>query len=118
MARLADGDRSVFGRVFELLWSPVQRLCLSLVKNGADAATPRKEAMQKILGALRLRPRAAAMPWAWRSRAGVQDLRASGSPTRNRREQYAPNPAGPDASGEETGRPAHLTCSNTFDTPH
>jgi RNA polymerase sigma-70 factor, ECF subfamily len=37
MSRLADGDRVVFTRVFELLWGPIERLCLSLLKNEADA---------------------------------------------------------------------------------
>lgn len=65
MARLADGDRSVFARVFELLWEPIHRVCLGLLKNDADAADAAQEAMQKILERAsdydRTRP---AMPWA------------------------------------------------------
>jgi RNA polymerase sigma-70 factor, ECF subfamily len=65
MARLADGDRSAFTRVFELLWGPIYRLCLTLLKNEADAADAAQEAMQKILQRSadydRARP---AMPWA------------------------------------------------------
>jgi RNA polymerase sigma-70 factor (ECF subfamily) len=65
MARLADGERSVFTRVFELLHGPVQRLCSSLLKNEADAADAAQEAMQKVFTRAsdydRSRP---AMPWA------------------------------------------------------
>ncbi len=65
MARLADGDRSVFTGVFEALWEPIQRLCLSLLKNDADAADAAQNAMQKILERSstydKSRP---AMPWA------------------------------------------------------
>ena len=65
MARLADGDRAVFARVFELLWGPIHRLCITLLKNDADAADAAQEAMQKILERAsdydRSRP---AMPWA------------------------------------------------------
>ncbi len=66
MTRLADGDRAVFTRVFELLWSPIHRLCTSLLKNEADAADAAQEAMQKILERAPAdydRTRAA-MPWA------------------------------------------------------
>lgn len=65
MARLADGDRAVFARVFELLWGPIRRLCMTLLKNDADAADAAQEAMQKILERAsdydKNRP---AMPWA------------------------------------------------------
>lgn len=65
MARLADGDRAVFARVFELLWGPIHRLCITLLKNDADAADAAQEAMQKILERAsdydKNRP---AMPWA------------------------------------------------------
>jgi RNA polymerase sigma-70 factor, ECF subfamily len=65
LARLAEGDRAVFARVFELLWGPIQRLCTTLLKNDADAADAAQEAMQKILERAsdydKSRP---AMPWA------------------------------------------------------
>jgi len=65
MARLAVGDRSVFVRVFELLWGPLHRLCTNLLQNEADAADAAQEAMHKILQRAsdydRTRP---AMPWA------------------------------------------------------
>jgi len=65
MARLADGDRGVFARVFELLWGPIHRLCVSLLKNDADASDAAQEAMHKILERAsdydKTRP---AMPWA------------------------------------------------------
>lgn len=65
MARLADGDRSAFTPVFELLWGPVQRLCLSLLKHEADAADAAQEAMQKVLERASDYDRTrAAMPWA------------------------------------------------------
>jgi RNA polymerase sigma-70 factor (ECF subfamily) len=65
MARLANGDRSVFSQVFESLWGPIHGLCLGLLKNDADASDAAQEAMQKILERAsdydRKRP---AMPWA------------------------------------------------------
>ncbi len=65
MARLADGDRAAFTRVFELLWGPIHRLCIKLLKNDADAADAAQEAMQKILErASDYDKRRPAMPWA------------------------------------------------------
>src|SRR4029079_7538387 len=66
MARLADGDRSVFPQLFAQLWPPIRRLCLSLLQNEADAADAAQEALQKILERApadyeRSRP---ALPWA------------------------------------------------------
>ncbi|MFT3733417.1 MAG: sigma factor [Hyphomicrobium sp.] len=66
LARLADGDRSVFPQVFAQLWPPIHRLCRSLLKNEADAADAAQEALQKILERApadydRNRP---ALPWA------------------------------------------------------
>lgn len=65
VARLADGDRSSFPRVFDLLWPPVHRLCLKLLSHDADAADAAQEAMHKIFERAsdydRARP---AMPWA------------------------------------------------------
>lgn len=65
MARLADGDRSVFKAVFEALWGPIERLCRSWLGNEADAADAAQEAMHKILERAsdydRARP---ALPWA------------------------------------------------------
>jgi RNA polymerase sigma-70 factor (ECF subfamily) len=66
MARLADGDRSVFPQVFARLWPPIRRLCWSLLQNEADAADAAQEALQKILERApadydRSRP---ALPWA------------------------------------------------------
>jgi RNA polymerase sigma-70 factor (ECF subfamily) len=65
MARLAEGDRSVFHEVFERLWGPTYRLCASLLKNDADAADAAQEAMAKILQrASDYDPTRAAVPWA------------------------------------------------------
>lgn len=65
MARLADGDRSVFARVFELLFQPVQRFCGHLLKHEADAADATQEAMQKIFErASDYDKRRRALPWA------------------------------------------------------
>jgi RNA polymerase sigma-70 factor (ECF subfamily) len=66
VARLADGDRSVFPQVFARLWPPIRRLCQSLLQNEADAADAAQEALQKILERApadydRSRP---ALPWA------------------------------------------------------
>lgn len=49
MARLAEGDRSVFDAVFERLWPATLRFCTSLLKNDADAADAAQQAMEKIL---------------------------------------------------------------------
>ncbi|MBK9072488.1 MAG: sigma-70 family RNA polymerase sigma factor [Myxococcales bacterium] len=65
MAQLASGDRTSFGRVFELLWGPVLKFCEGVLKNNADAADAAQEAMCKILDRApdydKARP---AMPWA------------------------------------------------------
>jgi RNA polymerase sigma-70 factor, ECF subfamily len=95
MARLAEGDRSVFTRVFELLWGPVHRLCMGLLKQDADAADAAQEAMQKILErASDYDRRRSAMPWAmaiaaWecrtiaRKRARRREVAVEGSDQRN-----------------------------------
>ena len=49
LARLADGDRSAFTPVFQQLWQPVFRLCMSMLKNEADASDAAQQAMEKIL---------------------------------------------------------------------
>src|SRR5713101_9596107 len=49
MARLADGDRSAFTPVFQLLWPPTLRLCQGLLKNDADAKDAAQQSMEKIL---------------------------------------------------------------------
>lgn len=65
MARLADGDRGVFTRVFELLHGPIHRMCISLLKHDADAADAAQEAMQKIfVRASDYDKERPAMPWA------------------------------------------------------
>lgn len=65
MAALADGDRAVFSRVFELLWPPIHRLCTKLLNNEADAADAAQEAMHKVLErASDYDSDRPAMPWA------------------------------------------------------
>jgi len=65
MARLADGDRSVFAEVFKRLWSPTQRLCMHLLQHDADASDAVQQAMQKILErASDYDPQRPALPWA------------------------------------------------------
>lgn len=65
MARLADGDRSVFSLVFERLWSPTLRLCMTLLKNEADASDAAQQAMIKILQRASSYDRSRrALPWA------------------------------------------------------
>jgi len=65
MARLAEGDRTVFRQVFQLVWGPVLRLCASYLHNEADASDAAQEAMHKILERAsdydKTRP---ALPWA------------------------------------------------------
>ncbi|HVZ32397.1 MAG TPA: sigma factor, partial [Polyangiaceae bacterium] len=48
LARLAEGDRSVFSRVFSQLWPPALRLCRSLLGNEADASDAAQEALEKV----------------------------------------------------------------------
>ena len=65
MKQLADGDRSVFRPVFELLWGPILRLCRSVLKNDADGADAAQQAMTKILErASDYDPARPALPWA------------------------------------------------------
>lgn len=65
MTRLADGDRSAFAPVFELLWPRAMRLCARMLKNDADAADAAQQAMTKILErASEYDRRRPAMPWA------------------------------------------------------
>jgi len=65
MARLAEGDRSVFSEVFKRLWGPLERLAMNLLRNDADAADAAQQALTKILERAsdydRSRP---ALPWA------------------------------------------------------
>src|SRR5882724_3496564 len=65
MARLADGERAAFTGVFRALWPSILRLCVSMLKNEADATDAAQSAMEKILSRApeydRGRP---ALPWA------------------------------------------------------
>lgn len=65
VSRLADGDRSVFSAVFQILRPPVLRLCTSMLGNEADAADAAQQALEKVLTRCseydRERP---ALPWA------------------------------------------------------
>jgi RNA polymerase sigma-70 factor, ECF subfamily len=64
MARLAEGDRSVFRAVFSRLWPPTLRLCVSLLKHEADAADAAQQAMHKLLErASDYDPKRPALPW-------------------------------------------------------
>jgi RNA polymerase sigma-70 factor, ECF subfamily len=65
MARLADGDRSAFTPVFRLLWAPTLRMCMSMLKNDADAKDAAQQSMEKILSrASSYDAHRPAMPWA------------------------------------------------------
>ena len=65
LARLGDGDRSVFSLVFHRLWGPLQRFCFSMLKHDADAADAAQQAMGKIFErASEYDPERPAMPWA------------------------------------------------------
>lgn len=65
MARLADGDRSVFRAVFSALWPPVHSLCERALGRGADAEDAAQQALEKVFARAssyeRARP---ALPWA------------------------------------------------------
>ena len=102
VARLADGDRSVFSVVFRLLWNPTFRLCLSLLKNEADASDAAQQTMEKVLSRAsdydRTRP---ALPWAlaiagWECRT-ILRKRAR---RREAPEEQAPEPASEDVEAE------------------
>lgn len=65
VARLAEGDRAAFTAVFHQLWTPVVRLCNSMLGNEADAADAAQQAMQKVLErASDYDPKRPALPWA------------------------------------------------------
>lgn len=65
LTRLADGDRSAFTAVFTQLQQPIFRLCMSMLKNEADARDAAQQAMEKILGrASDYDRQRRAMPWA------------------------------------------------------
>jgi RNA polymerase sigma-70 factor (ECF subfamily) len=65
MARLADGDRSAFTPVFRRLWAPTFRMCMSMLKNEADAKDAAQQSMEKILArASSYDASRPAMPWA------------------------------------------------------
>ena len=49
IVRLAEGDRSAFSRLFEVLWPRVHGLCLSLLSHRQDADDATQQAMEKIL---------------------------------------------------------------------
>lgn len=49
LARLADGDRTVFAEVFRLLWPPIHRLCRAYTGSLADAEDAAQQAMEKVL---------------------------------------------------------------------
>lgn len=99
MARLADGDRSVFRAVFEQLWQPTLRMCTSMLRNDADAADAAQLAMTKILErASDYDPKRPALPWAlaiaaWECKT---ILRKRG------RRREAPETLAPELGGSET----------------
>src|SRR5260221_5832081 len=65
MVRLGYGVRSVFSSFFRLLWSPTLRLCMSMLKNEADAKDAAQQGMEKILArASDYDPKRPALPWA------------------------------------------------------
>lgn len=106
MARLADGDRSVFTEVFKRLWPPTLRLCISLLRHEADASDAAQQAMQKVLErASDYDPRRPALPWAlavaaWECRT-IQRRRGR---RREVHEETAGDIAGADTEGELVDR--------------
>src|SRR4051812_16458813 len=102
VVRLADGDRSAFTAVFQILRPPVLRLCLSMLKNEADAADAAQQALEKVLTRCsqydRQRP---ALPWAlaitaWECRT----LMRQRSRRRELPEEQAPEPSAGGADDE------------------
>ena len=102
MARLADGDRSVFSEVFKKLWSPTHRLCMTLLKNEADASDAAQEALAKILERASDYDRTRrAMPWALAIAAWeCKTLRKRLARRREVAEHDAPELTGADAQEE------------------
>jgi RNA polymerase sigma-70 factor (ECF subfamily) len=102
LSRLADGDRSAFSEVFRQLWPPTHRLCMSLLRNDADASDAAQEALAKILErAPDYDRQRRAMPWAlaiaaWECRT----LRKKHLRRREVQEQEAGERAGEDAQEE------------------
>lgn len=65
MARLAEGDRSVFTPVFQALWEPTLRLCVRITGSQADGADAAQAAMVRILErASEYDCKRPALPWA------------------------------------------------------
>lgn len=97
LARLADGDRSAFTPVFQRLWQPVFRFCMSLLKNEADASDAAQQSMEKILArASDYDPKLPGLPWAlaiagWECRTILR---------RRSRRREVPNEGAPHAATE------------------
>jgi RNA polymerase sigma-70 factor (ECF subfamily) len=102
LARLADGDRTVFSDVFKLLWPPTHRFCMSLLKNDADAADAAQEALAKILERASDYDRSRrALPWALAIAAWeCKTLRRRVVRRRETTTQDTNEPAGEDAQEE------------------
>lgn len=65
LARLADGDETVFPEVFRALWTPTFHLCTRMLSNEADAADAAQAAMEKLFTrSSDFDPARAAVPWA------------------------------------------------------
>lgn len=106
MARLADGDRSVFSEVFRRLWNPTHRLCMTFLKNEADAADAAQQAMAKILERASDYDRTRrVMPWALAIAAWeCKTLRRKLVRRREIPEHEASEPTGDDAQEEMARR--------------
>jgi RNA polymerase sigma-70 factor (ECF subfamily) len=102
MARLADGDRSAFSAVFKELWPPMHRLCMSLLRNDADASDATQEAMAKVLARASEYDRTRrALPWALAISAWeCKTLRKRLIRRRETSAEDATEPAGYDAQEE------------------
>ncbi|HWL84232.1 MAG TPA: sigma factor [Polyangiaceae bacterium] len=106
MARLADGDRSVFSLIFKCLWGPTHRLCISMLNNEADASDAAQQAMQKIFErASDYDSKRPAMPWAlaiaaWECRT----LRRQRGRRREEAEDVAGEPAGESSEDQHLQR--------------
>jgi RNA polymerase sigma-70 factor, ECF subfamily len=100
LARLADGDRDAFTPVFKLLQEPILQLCLSMLRNDADARDATQEALEKIFERAsdydRTRP---ALPWA--CAIAIWECRTILRRRERRREVSAPQASSEAAYGGE-----------------
>jgi len=91
MARLAEGDRSAFSPVFEILWPLLQSFARGLLRDPAEAEDAAQHALLKVFeNAPRFDPERDAAAWA--VAIAANECRAAQRRLRRRRERTAPLP--------------------------